>query len=340
MPVDLRLATFNVWGVSVKDPMTRPKRSCEFLLDIGRDQGWWDGEAPVVIGLQEVYAFKLDWVSWAMVHCLKAVEGGVVCLKKWFPRPMVNILLWINSFGMHLLIIVVNSFLFYPVNFIKSKLFSKTFDVKSLIVSPMLSKYATGGQHGHNETTFCNVNLNKSGDSGLITFCAGKGLQIEPTHSGFTGFRTATGSEVLCNKGLLWTMFPDEKICVINTHMQALDDPFRHFFGDGDAYRKQIEDVQKLIRELTTSYSIEFLFLLGDLNTMGFSSTEVESTFKLHQLNEHSITHVDGAVDHILCNVRIPREHITCRHVKGPSDHKLVYLEIHDLKELREKTGF
>eukprot|EP01059_Diplonema_ambulator_P000799 TRINITY_DN10645_c0_g1_i1.p1 TRINITY_DN10645_c0_g1~~TRINITY_DN10645_c0_g1_i1.p1 ORF type:complete len:351 (+),score=54.48 TRINITY_DN10645_c0_g1_i1:22-1053(+) len=335
MPVDLRLATFNVWGVSVKDPMTRPKRSCEFLLDLGQNEGWWEGEVPIVVGLQEVYAFRLDWISWGLVHGLRAIEGGVNLLRGWLPKRVINGLLFANSFVMHFIIILVNSMLFYPVNFIKCKLFTTVFDVKKSIVEPIIQSYATGGIHGFGGSTFCTVNLNKSGDSGLVTFCSGKGLAIVPEHAGFRGFRTATGSEILCNKGLLWTVFETEKICVINTHMQALDDPFRHFLGDKGAYKKQVEDIHALITHLASQFTIDFLFLLGDLNTMDFTSTEVEHTFKLHQLNDHHVTHVDGAVDHILCNVKIPKENLRCRHIKGPSDHKMVVLELSDLDSIR-----
>ena len=78
----------------------------------------------------------------------------------------------------------------------------------------------------------------RDGDSGLLIASS-----LPACESGFEPYDAWCGSELLVNKGILWARFPQHRAVVINTHMQARDDPLQSLLHEGrdalETYREQ-----------------------------------------------------------------------------------------------------
>eukprot|EP01061_Rhynchopus_euleeides_P002570 TRINITY_DN11975_c0_g1_i1.p1 TRINITY_DN11975_c0_g1~~TRINITY_DN11975_c0_g1_i1.p1 ORF type:complete len:366 (+),score=111.89 TRINITY_DN11975_c0_g1_i1:65-1099(+) len=322
-----RLVTHNLWGVSVKDPLTRPLTSAKVLAKIAKAEGW--GDEPYVIGLQEIYCFRTDPISWYIAR-----------VALWLERILWDLLpvaLYLLSFVTHLILVVVNGIVLYPINHYKfGYLGVRVFDVKQIVMPTLRSISSTkhsgplirGYEEGSNDSTTFGSDLRCCGDSGTLMLCGG-GLRLDHHESyGFVGYRRAMGSEICCNKGIQWMHFREQRTVVLNTHMQAMDDPFRWFFGQEGAYEHQVEQIKAVMDSLQDRFTPDFVFLIGDLNTMQFDAEAVQRTFGMFKLTFDSDTHVDGCVDHVLCNRKFDAHQLKCRHIRTPSDHMMVVLEI------------
>ncbi|KAJ9468773.1 hypothetical protein DIPPA_34689 [Diplonema papillatum] len=328
-----RIVTHNVWGVGVLDPMTRPKRSVKAVTDLATAEGW--DTVPFVVGLQEVYSFRLDPLSWWLTLMTKKGEDWLY-LNCPTHFGLQLFFLYMTSIVMHVVVVIINALLLYPVNAFRFSLVPQvSFDIKRYVM-PVLHRALTARhtkdtkdcQHviGHSGLTYSS-NLAKLGDAGLLLYCGG-GLTHADTTCGFEPFTHAMGSEVCCNKGLLWTVFKGQRVAVVNTHMQASDDPFRWVIGDSSAYKRQVKQTRALVDSLLARFSLLHVFLIGDLNTLGFERKQVEDTFGMHQLSTHVETHVDGCVDHVLCTTKFDSSQVSCRVLKTPSDHAMIVVEI------------
>ena len=324
--VKWRLCTHNVWGVSVKDPMTRPLNCTKQIVDMAHSENWTS--EPFVIGLQEVYCFRTDPLSFQLSQLLLWAERQV-----WHTAPL---LLYIVSFFSHLVLVLINALILYPINHWRHAFFgSRVFDVKRIILPTLLelshddhgSPIVRGYDVDTKDSTTFHTDLRISGDSGTLMVCGG-GLGASKNTHGFSRFSHSMGSEMCCNKGVQWVYFHEQNTAIINTHMQAADDPFRWLAGSADSYKKQVQEVRELIRELEDNHAPEYIFLMGDLNTFQFDADKVQETFGLFKLTYDSATHVDGCVDHILCSKKFPADKLKCRHITTPSDHMMVVLEI------------
>ena len=294
----LRLITQNVWGVSVRDPMLRPRDTCLHLKKTADKEGWTD--SPFVVALQEVYAFRLDPLSFVIAKAVQKLDHLFEALfAESYPMRII-FLMWTycSTILLHAIIVLINALILYPINKLRHRFIpSCIFDMKGTVIPVVSQLYEEIAIIGHSNITM-GQDLSTSGDAGLLLISG----RIEgTTDHGFESFTASTGSEISCNKGLLWKVFHSQRYCVINSHMQALDDPFRHLFGDGAAYQVQVAQVRTLISSLQKEFDLDYVFLIGDLNTMNYTTEEVEETFGLFQLSTHVSTHVDGCVDHVLC---------------------------------------
>merc|ERR1719198_1899794 len=97
------------------------------------------------------------------------------------------------------------------------------------------------GAKGESYTTI--VDFFKQCDSGLLTSCS-----HEISDQGFEAFKFSEGSEIMCNKGFLWTTC--KGVTFINTHMQASDDPLIPLgYGVPNAHAKQLEQLGRFIQK-------------------------------------------------------------------------------------------
>ena len=324
--VTWRLVTHNLWGVSVKDPLTRPVNSAKLMMELAQAEGWTN--EPYVMGMQEVYSFRLDPVSFYFCKGLMRAEHAV--------HGVAPIVLYLLSFFTHLLVVLFNALVCYAVNPWRYHTFGhRIFDIKRLVL-PVLHDNASdtptimGYCNEAKVSTTFGPDMRVAGDAGTLLMFGG-GLQSKSASHGFEGYRGSNGTELCCNKGVQWVVFAQQKTCVLNTHMQALDDPFRMVMGGltaQKAYDQQVQQIKTLITTLEQEHQLDYIFLLGDLNTMRFSVQQVQETFGMFKLTLDGDTHVDGCVDHVLCNRKFLPEQLRSRHIKTPSDHLMVVLEV------------
>ena len=149
-------------------------------------------------------------------------------------------------------------------------------------------------------------------DGGLLLLA-----NAAPDASGFTAYEQSNGAERLCNKGFLHAWFADDAdadaakdvdrpgVLVVNTHMQASDDPLRDLFGPKDAHRAQVAQLRAFLDRwrrggvplagATTGCARE-IFLLGDFNCS--DGDWLEAQLGVRKVSGTQPTHADGCVDH------------------------------------------
>jgi hypothetical protein len=197
-------------------------------------------------------------------------------------------------------------------------------DPKQSIVESLAGHFPFNvGADGESYTTGTKHAFDKHCDSGLLTLC---------THSyreqGFVPFAFSEGSEVACNKGFLWVLC--EEVLVINTHMQASDDPLMSLgYGVSQAQQKQLEQLGQFVKQRQAAGQ-KSIVVTGDFNCSSIKKMEAE--LNLSKLSSNAVTHEDGCIDHVF----VSHGMIACGHnsksetlvVETESDHKLLCLSI------------
>eukprot|EP00747_Dinoflagellata_sp_TGD_P039067 gnl/TRDRNA2_/TRDRNA2_140043_c1_seq3.p1 gnl/TRDRNA2_/TRDRNA2_140043_c1~~gnl/TRDRNA2_/TRDRNA2_140043_c1_seq3.p1 ORF type:complete len:155 (+),score=30.53 gnl/TRDRNA2_/TRDRNA2_140043_c1_seq3:68-466(+) len=106
------------------------------------------------------------------------------------------------------------------------------------------------------------------------------------------------------NKGIMWAVYEKERAVVINTHMQAKDDPLQWLLNEGgegpeQTYAKQMKQLRDCIDRLQGPL-IDIVYLLGDLNSLGMDTASIEAATGMTKLSCDTATHADGCIDHVL----------------------------------------
>ena len=115
---------------------------------------------------------------------------------------------------------------------------------------------------------------------------------------------------------------------VINTHMQASDDPLIPLgYGEPGANLKQIVQLGNFIQKRKAAGQ-EKIILAGDFNCTDVELLETELT--LHKISSNEITHAeDGCIDHVFVSTSMrPKQALPTLIADTESDHKLLMMKI------------
>jgi len=144
-------------------------------------------------------------------------------------------------------------------------------------------------------------------DGGLLLMA-----NAAPNDSGWTAFDAMNGSESFCNKGFMWAFFAyadadvvgaggaaeaQPGVLVVNTHMQASDDPLRGIIGAKNAHRVQVAQLRAFLDRWRRG-GVREIWLLGDFNCA--DGAWLEQELNCRKVSSTEPTHADGNVDHVL----------------------------------------
>lgn len=322
-------------GIGGFQPLTTPARASVSVANYLTERRWVPSVDPesgtlLTVCIQESFTTRCDPIMYVLMLVLVQAENVVHDLYQRLPRLLVvccDVLLCIVT---HALVVAWSFVLLYPVNPLRWRLFPKClYDPKHAAIAALRK---VGLQHvvgavNSDDTSLAPLGDFLCNDAGLMLMT--NDAQCPADDSGFESYQDAGGIEVLIKKGIQWLFLARRRTLLINTHMQATDDPLLRVVGAANAHSRQVTQLRAFINRWQDSSKVDFIFLIGDLNTLGMSNAEVEKLFGLYKLSSDESTHpTDGCIDHVMCNVSSTGRTVATQTFATEPDHKMIVFEI------------
>jgi len=81
---------------------------------------------------------------------------------------------------------------------------------------------------------------------------------VKPYKTGFEIFESSACDDSLANKGFMWCYFNEQKLVILNTHLQA--------GGSGHERLQQLKQLRRFVNKIPKKFAVEKIIVIGDFN--------------------------------------------------------------------------